>query len=57
MVDWYGEPMLEKTELLKKLNTIIISNKEIKPILEYISNTYGSKFLNSFKVIKNNDKN
>ena len=38
-----------KTQCMRENNVQIISNKEIKPYLKYIKNTYGKDYLKQFK--------
>lgn len=51
LIDWNtGKKLIEKTNFLKELGVIIIVKKDIMPILKYISNTYGPKYLDQFRI-------
>ena len=45
----------EKLNCIKQ-NTIMLTRKEITPILYYIKNKYGKHYLKQFKQKNNNEK-
>jgi hypothetical protein len=47
--------MVEKTELLKSLRVKMMFRSDIDPHLRYVSETYGTHYLKSFRI--SNDKN
>lgn len=48
LLNWKGEPEVEKTNCLRENNVRILEEIDLKPIFEYVENTYGKKYWRNF---------
>lgn len=46
----------EKYECMIKNDVVIIANNEIKPYIEYINHKYGNKYIEQFKISRENNE-
>jgi hypothetical protein len=50
LIDYSGMPLIEKTKCLSDNNVTILTGKDIAPILEYVTSTFGKNFIFEHRV-------
>ena len=48
LLDWKGNPEVEKTECLKQNNVKILEEADLRVVFEYVERTYGKKYWRNF---------